>query len=257
MQAEVVLLCQHQSGVLARVVISLRKHDLKMTSFSQDKVADHNQLTLSLSGRHITQEELISIIDNVPGVADVVSCRIEGTVDEQSVTPDKGLPEMANSLVGEMVKSFPDIKNQLDTLRESIDPNQYARQLTNAGIQVGLGLIYRENIATPQTSVRSAMRNRIGPLLLPVAECELAGAEIRVSRSLFTTGELAAKSTLLSKQGSSVWGSDETPEKCWFLAGLMTGLLSNADSDKLVVEETRCRKDGFPDCRFQMVKNSN
>ncbi|MEO0368382.1 MAG: hypothetical protein AAF197_06290 [Pseudomonadota bacterium] len=254
MQLNLSIKSDKSPGVLARVIVALRRFKLNLTDQQMIEQEDHRLLSVTAEGPNVDLETLLSAINDVKGVMLAATGDAAATPATIAATanPTKTVSEDFSSIAARLIGSYPDIGDMVGEYRDLLEDDQAAELMFALGIEVaGLRMSALANDKT-----YDSLDTFIAELLIPdmqgLAKTEFDQEGLKVMSSVFTKSKKGKKTSGFSFS----LGALDDADKCDFLSGYMQGVLENTKGMEYVhVGETFCRNEGHPYCLFEFDQN--
>lgn len=248
MLTELTIKCDKSPGVLARVIVALRRFEVNLTQQQMTEADDHRMLALKVEGPSMPVSNLLNAVLAIPGVEEVVS----GADAPQAAAPSAPVRNAGDSPAVAIAEAFPDILDLINTHRATLAQEQAPELMFALGVEVAF--LRRGTFAdVPDAiTVGEFISARILPELSGLGTADTSDEGVRVLSSIFSKPKKGHKA---SGFGFPL-GSVDVVEKCDFLSGYLQGMMEITPAMRYGhVEETMCRKEGHPYCLFRLEQN--
>ena len=247
MQIDITIVSDKSPGVLARVIVALRKAGLNLTQQQMVEADDHRVFTLSAQGLGADKGQLKGTIEAIAGVNSVQMAGLAeaaAPVAEPAVTASS-----EGSLAQRLAQQFPAIGDAVEQYQADLPAASASELLFALGKEVAEHRLKVLPSVADDVSIKAFINERLLPDLAELADAERDGDQLKVLSSIFSKGKKA------SGFGYPMGGAG-TLIKCDFLSGYIQGLLEAVPALRYGhVEEVMCRKEGQPYCLFEFVLN--
>lgn len=236
MTAQIRLMVNSGSGVLAAVVNELQALGIRVKTHALDAMSNTSAL-LTLQAEAAADTDLAELRSRLSGLP--VVQRVEDVTFEQRKAPVEKTG-IADELVERVSASYPKIMPHVQAYEEELAKDPRRREkLHELGAAVGATLAAQHDDGIPEDR-NEVIDTVVVPRLGAIAEASREGEAVVVPISLFTR-RMVTSMDLFS-------GDDEN---CWFMCGLIEGMIAAAPGQEAVkVEETKCRANGDSACVF-------
>ncbi len=248
MRTELTIKCDKSPGVLARVIVALRRFDANLTKQKMTEAEDHRMLALTVEGPNMPVSNLLNAVMAIPGVDEVLS----GADLPQAAVTSSPVRNAGDSAAVAIAEAFPDILDLINAHRATLAQEQAPELMFALGVEVAT--LRRDAFAdVPDTlSVSEFISTRVLPELAGLGDVDMADDDVRVLSSIFSKPKKGQKASGFGFR----LGSADTLEKCDFLSGYLQGMMEVTPAMRYGhVEETMCRKEGQPYCLFHFEQN--
>ena len=245
----ITVIAANRMGILSRLAVTLGRADLRIEQQSRSELeADRVSFVFNVAG-----DQPAALGETLRGIPHVLEVTIEGEGSAQQnivqqntaqqntahptatqpvalPTPTATLASLPQSEVDALSRSYPDLVGGVRGIqgRLSLD----AAGWHNLGERVGGALVLQGTVKPVRTdSVTVALERLVLPAVKSFALAKVAGTKLVITVNPFAQG--------VSSPGVS----------CFFLAGLVSGLLKTAIPTATATEES-CRAAGDPTCTF-------
>jgi len=240
---EIRLLIDQTPGTMARVLALCRRSGLDSTNHHIEKSGDpaYSELTVDAGG--VISNDVAQALRDIRGVVRVIHLGAHGDVSNarRSIPVTPGV--LRGNIVDKIISAYPRIFPYLNAYEKEInDSGERGRRVRTLGEQVGLRMA-RGTTEFDACNETGEVLNLIAQSLQPLAQCTAREDAVHVSVSVFTRRRTDMME--LSEAGNG--------GKCFFLAGLIQGMLNAAPMLPIMsVEETKCRINGDKECIFHV-----
>ena len=250
MRIEINITADKSPGVLAKVIVALRRLSLNLAQQQMTEYDDTRLLELVVQGaQEVNTDTLVATMLGISGIEQAVivgneAPKVVQPVEEQPQTPIQG-----DSLAVEIANAFPNIGDLVTNQLESLKPELAVESMFALGMEVAQ--LRKDNfVELPmQVTMDTFIRDRLIPDIQAFSKLEVGDEGLKVLSSVFS------KTKKASGFGFQLGGPDGLA-KCDFLSGYIQGMLEATPSMEYShVEETMCRKEGQPYCLFEFEQN--
>ncbi len=236
----ITVIAANRMGILSRLAVALGRADLRIERQSRSELeSDRVSFVFNVAGN----QPPAALGETLRGIPHVLEVTIEGGA-AQPTTAQPAAPQTAaapatlaptsvslpQSEVDALSRSYPDLVGGVRGLqgRLSLD----AAAWRDLGERVGETLVLQGTVKPVRTdSVAFALERLVLPAVKSFSLAKVTGTKLVITVNPFTQG--------VSSPGAS----------CFFLAGLVSGLLKTAIPTATATEES-CRAAGDPACTF-------
>ena len=243
MQIKLSIACDPTPGILAKVIVAMRRAGVKIVEQHGTQRENDHLLELTVEGTEAESSHFEDVVKVVRGVNSVESEAVHSfNADEEPLT------HATDSEVATRISQvYPDIQEIIDAQIEHYDNSEVAAQMYSIGVQVSALRKDSFPAVTDGSELSDVINNRVLPDIADLGKSEYDGKSLKVLSSIFTKSSKKKKSGF----GFSLGAIESDSAKCDFLCGYMQGILDNTlGSENLEVKETFCRKEGQPFCQF-------
>ncbi|MDG1905547.1 MAG: hypothetical protein P8I38_07960 [Arenicella sp.] len=262
MQIKLSIKSDKSAGVLARIIVALRRINLHLAQQKMIEAADHLQIDLIVEEPEISEIELSGIIRAIPGVLELLSDEEPelyfeaSSVDSFEPSSDADISYGSRGFTDPravaIAEAFPNIIELVIEYRESLANDQASELMFALGVEVAALRADMFKTVQEKPEMAEFATSRLIPDITGLANVEYSDGGLKVLSSVFTQDQEEQKPGLFGFR----FGRAEKVEKCGFLNGYIQGVMEVTPGMKYVhVEESNCRMDGDPYCLFRFNEN--
>ena len=251
----VILTVEERSGILSSAVTSLRRFGLTFERHRthEDPATGARRMVIEASGALSDPAGLAQRLSGIRGVLEVEPIGTAGPAAAPAAEPEAAASpaptvEISDDLVAAMVADYPRIMPHFEAFELELPADDREAPQRELGRRVGAALApgYR-NALEASLDLGQALENVAVPALDRLAQAQVTGDDaLEVAISSFTRRYLNSMDLTFGAE----------LDHCWFLSGLLEGLLeSSPHFDSVQVSEDRCRAVGDESCRFRVRLN--
>lgn len=246
----VILTVEERSGILSSAVTSLRRFGLNFERHRshEDPDTGARRMVIEASGTLSDPEGLTARLKGIRGVLDVEpigAVRAGSAPAEPAAPAPHATVEISDQLVADMVADYPRIMPHFEAFELELPADNREAPQRELGRRVGAALApdYRTGLEA-SLDLGQALENVVVPALDRLAQAQVTGEDaLEVPLSSFTRRYLNSMDLTFGAE----------LDHCWFLSGLLEGLLeASPHFTSVQVREDRCRAVGDETCRFRV-----
>lgn len=247
MRVKLAITCGKSSGVLASIVVTMRKADIPIHDQQHKDLGDFRVVELQVTS---TKPELTAVRTRLLSMADIIEVKAYAI---KTVAPVEAAPSSSNQVVSKLLLNFPNVASTVVAYSAELEHSERPQTLFDLGMEVAEQRKDELASVSPNANMAETVNQRVIPDLSGMATLEYAeeGYEtgLKIMVSDFTRPELnEEKSSTIHTFGSL----EADASRCDFLAGYIQGVLrSNPSTSQVSVEEIHCRNEGHPYCLFE------
>jgi hypothetical protein len=249
MHARIVVTSSTESGILASVIVSIRKSGVEVEKHHSEDKGDEREMSFDVSA---TKQELLAIRNNVLKLSGVDGVKVYGLKSAAEGQAAPASPPTEGSVAQRISQAYPNILEIINEHLDTIDKQDAADELHKIGLEVAA--LRKEKLMPDKVGgdiVDIVEKNVIAELKgIATAEYAKDGFEtgLKIIVSEFTKPRVTGGAMALDSLGTL--GSSTV--KCDFLSGYMEGMVKLVSgSNDIEVTEIRCRNEGHPYCLFE------
>lgn len=245
----VILTVEERSGILSSAVTSLRRFGLNFERHRshEDPDTGARRMVIEASGTLSDPEGLAARLQGIRGVLEVEPIgtgQAAGTPAQQPAPAAQATVEISDQLVADLVADYPRIMPRFEAFELELPADNRQGPQRELGRRVGAALApgYRADLEA-SLDLGQALENVAVPALDRLAQAQVTGDDaLEVPLSSFTRRYLNSMDLTFGAE----------LDHCWFLSGLLEGLLeASPHFTSVQVNEERCRAVGDETCRFR------
>ncbi len=245
----VILTVEERSGILSSAVTSLRRFGLNFERHRshEDPATGARRMVIEASGTLSDPEGLAARLKGIRGVLGVepVGAGQVGGAQAQPAPAPQATVEISDQLVADMVADYPRIMPRFEAFELELPADNREGPQRELGRRLGAALApgYRAALEA-SLDLGQALENVAVPALDRLAQAQVTGDDaLEVPLSSFTRRYLNSMDLTFGAE----------LDHCWFLSGLLEGLLeASPHFTSVQVNEDRCRAVGDETCRFRV-----
>lgn len=245
----VILTVEERSGILSSAVTSLRRFGLNFERHRshEDPATGARRMVIEASGTLSDPEGLAARLKGIRGVLGVepIGAGQTSRAAAQSAPAPQATVEISDQLVADMVADYPRIMPRFEAFELELPADNREGPQRELGRRVGAALAPGHRAALEGSlDLGQALENVAVPALDRLAQAQVTGDDaLEVSLSSFTRRYLNSMDLTFGAE----------LDHCWFLSGLLEGLLeASPHFTSVQVNEDRCRAVGDETCRFRV-----
>ncbi|NIR32073.1 MAG: hypothetical protein GWN84_22780 [Gammaproteobacteria bacterium] len=249
MRISLALVCDERRRAVGDVVAALRHGGLHFEGYETDEWEPGcTRLILKGEADVPSLKQLSGDVLALEGVTEILDLRVPGGASlrtEEATLQEEPPGEDEDPWVTRVVRAYPKVVSLVQEFEESVRPDEREHATTRLGVEVGWRVVARHPRLLQVESVPAALEDIVVPQLRSLVECNVDGGQhLKVTRTAFTQRAVNVMYLPFVNE----------PHRCYFLTGLIMGMLKSAPRlPRIRVEETKCRDAGDSVCYFRIT----
>lgn len=248
MHARIVVVGSSASGILASVMVSIRKAGVNVEKQHSEDKGEQQEMSFDVFA---TKEELVEIKKNILGLASIDDVKLYSLKAKPGAAEESSQSDGNNTAL-RISQVYPNIVDIVNEHIDTLDKQEAPDLLREIGREVAILRKDKILLHEKNPDLISLVESSVVKELDGIADCEYAreGFEtgLKIVVSEFTKPRKAGGAMALDSFGTL----GNSTIKCDFLSGYIEGAVRLLmDSEKIEVVETRCRNEGHPYCLFE------